>query len=447
MVEHAHQSSIFDAGRNCWRIEHADRAAFLIDADAYFKAFVAAARQARRSILILGWDFHSRTRLLCEADGGEELELGHFLNDLARRRRALHIHILDWDYPMIFGLDREWASLHSLGWKPHHRVHFQHDNTHPVGGSHHQKIVVIDDRIAFSGGIDLTCRRWDAPAHSPDDPRRMAKGTPYPPFHDLMMAVDGSAARALGDLARERWRRATGHEIEPAGDKRGRRFGRSERSTVDWPDSLEADLTDVEIAISRTEPAVNGSGGVREVEALYLDAIRGARRSIYIENQYFTADKVGDALVERLREENGPEIIVVLRELSHGWLEELTMQTLRTRLIEKLRAADSHNRFRVFYPYIAGLKDGTCIDVHSKMMIVDDEIVRIGSANLANRSMGLDTECDLTIEAHGREDVQVAIRSLRARLLAEHLGADAVRRAGRYRLERLHLCGDRGSAS
>ena len=115
----------------------------------------------------------------------------------------------------------------------------------------------------------------------------------------------------------------------------------------------------------------------------------------------------------------------MLRELSHGWLEELTMQTLRTRLIEKLRAADVHDRFRVFYPYIAGLKDGTCIDVHSKMIVVDDEIVRIGSANLANRSMGLDTECDLTIEARGREDVRDAIRGLRAQLLAEHLGFEA----------------------
>jgi uncharacterized membrane protein YdjX (TVP38/TMEM64 family) len=56
------------------------------------------------------------------------------------------------------------------------------------------------------------------------------------------------------------------------------------------------------------------------------------------------------------------------------------------------------------------------------MMIIDDDVVRIGSANLANRSMGLDTECDLTLEARGREAVRDAIRELRAQLLAEHLG-------------------------
>jgi uncharacterized membrane protein YdjX (TVP38/TMEM64 family) len=99
------------------------------------------------------------------------------------------------------------------------------------------------------------------------------------------------------------------------------------------------------------------------------------------------------------------------------------MQTLRTRLIKKLRDADVHGRLTIAYPYIAGLTEGTCIDVHAKLMIVDDDYLRIGSANLANRSMGLDTECDLTVHADGREDVRRAIRSLRAGLLAEHLGA------------------------
>src|SRR5690606_7075294 len=121
-------------------------------------------------------------------------------------------------------------------------------------------------------------------------------------------------------------------------------------------------------------------------------------------------------------EPDGPEIIIVLVQLSHGWLEERTMHWLRTRLIQKLRAADAHDRLRICYPYIAGLGSGTCIDVHSKVTIVDDEWLRIGSANLANRSLGLDTECDLTVEARGREDVRRAIASFRSRLLAEHLG-------------------------
>jgi phospholipase D1/2 len=420
-------SSLFQPGHNCWRVENARRASFLVDGENYFTAFVEAARMAKRSILISGWDFHSRTRLMCRNQNDCELELGDFLNDLARRNRHLHIHILIWDYPVIFGLDREWAPFYGLGWQAHRRVHFRYDNTHPVGGSHHQKIVVVDDAVAFNGGIDLTCRRWDTNDHSPDNEHRHVKGTSYPPFHDLMMAVEGDAARSLGDLVRERWRKATGETLRPPAAQRRvfrRKAAAAEMKTSRWPQSLPVHLENVPVGIARTEPSSNGSAGVREVETLYLDMIAAAKHSIYIENQYFTADKVGDALAARLAEPDGPEVIVVLRELSHGWLEELTMQTLRTRLVKKLQDADRYNRFRPFYPFITGLKEGTCIDVHSKMIVIDDDMVRIGSANLANRSMGLDTECDLTIEARGREDVKQQIRSLRSLLLAEHLGAE-----------------------
>jgi phospholipase D1/2 len=422
------QADLLAVGRNCWRIEHASRAGFVVDADAYFKAFVEAASHARRSILITGWDFHSRTRLLCPNGQECELELGRFLNDLVRRHRELHVNILIWDYPMIFGLDREWAPLYSLSWKPHRRITFRYDNTHPVGGSHHQKIVVIDDAVAFSGGIDLTSRRWDTCEHSPQNQHRVMAGTPYPPFHDMMMAVEGPAARALGDLVRERWHIATHARLDPPWKKKNlfRRVGPHPAGSI-WPPSIEHPVRDVAVGISRTTPPVNGHDGAREVEALYLDMIAAARHSIYIENQYFTADKVGDALAARLREPDGPEVVVVLRELSHGWLEEVTMQTLRTKLIARLRAADVHGRLRVYYPFIDGLKSGTCIDVHSKFIVVDDEIVRVGSANLANRSMGLDTECDLTIEAQGRDDVREAIRELRAELLGEHLGCEPAR--------------------
>jgi phosphatidylserine/phosphatidylglycerophosphate/cardiolipin synthase-like enzyme/uncharacterized membrane protein YdjX (TVP38/TMEM64 family) len=405
--------SWFEPGRNCWRVEHADRAAFVIDGDAYFNAFVDAARQAQRSILITAWDFHSRTPLAWDEHGGQSaIDLGKFLNDLVKHRRGLKIHILTWDYPVIFGLDREWSPILGLGWNPRRRVHLRYDNTHPVGGSHHQKLVIIDDAVAFCGGLDLTCRRWDTCAHAASEPRRKVQDAPYPPFHDMMMLVEGSAAKALGDLARERWRRATGETLSPP---------RVQGSA--WPATVRPQVENVAVAISRTEPAINGSAGVREVEALYVDMIAAARRTIYIENQYFTADRIGDALEARLREENGPEIIVVLRKLSHGWLEELTMESLRTRLIAKLLTADHAGRLHVFYPFIEGLKEGTCIDIHSKMMIVDDEMVRIGSANLANRSMGLDTECDLTIAAAGRAEVSQAIRALRTNLLAEHLGS------------------------
>src|SRR5688572_12986389 len=416
MADGAHRSAgLFREGVNCWRVEQAPRAAVLVDGEEYFRAFAAAAERARKSILVLAWDFDSRTCL--HADGDDSpvpRKLGDFLNHLARRRRGPDIRILIWDYPMIFGTDREFPSVYGLGWQPHRRVRVRYDNTHPVTGSHHQKVVVIDDRIAFCGGMDLTGRRWDTCSHRPDDERRSNEGTGYPPFHDVMMMVDGNAARSLGDLARERWRRATGRQLAAA----------VRRKPDPWPPQVVPDLRDIEVAISRTQPQTDVHEPVREIERSYLDLIAAARRSIYIENQYFSAHRVGEALQARLAEPDGPEIVVVLRLLSHGWLEELTMQNLRKALIARLREADVHGRLKVCYPHIEGLKDGTCIDVHSKLMIVDDRWLRVGSANISNRSMGFDTECDLTVDANGREDVRRAIAGFRDRLLGEHLGVE-----------------------
>ncbi len=405
-------TSLLRPGENCWRVERSDRVALLIDGQEYFEAFAAAAERARRSILILAWDFNSRTCLRFGAENGvQPLLLGDFLNSLARRRRSLDVRILIWDYPMIFGVERELPAVYGLGWKPHRRVRVRYDNTHPIAGSHHQKVVVIDDRVAFCGGLDLTTRRWDTCDHQPDDERRKVDDTPYPPFHDVMMMVDGEAARALGDLARERWRLATGRNLRPL------------RVTADpWPSDMEPDVKDATIAIARTLPPGDSQAPVRQVEALYLDMIAAARRYILMENQYFTAHKIGEALAARLSEPDAPEIVLVLRLLSHGWLEELTMESLRRNLIDRLQRADHSGRFHVYYSFIEGLAEGTCIDVHSKVMIVDDEWLRVGSANICNRSMGFDSECDLLLEARRRPGAVRAIRDFRNRLLAEHLG-------------------------
>jgi len=293
-------------------------------------------------------------------------------------------------------------------------VHFRYDDTHPLAGSHHQKIVVIDDRVAFVGGFDLACKRWDTPEHHADDPRRVANGKLYPPFHDVMAAVDGEAARVLATIARKRWQRATGEHLMPVAAK-----------SDPWPEAIAPDFTAVNVGVATTFPAVNGDSGVREVEQLYLDMIARARRYIYIENQYFTAQKIGAALAARLQEPGGPEIVVVSRLLSHGWLEEMTMHVLRTRLVRELHAADRNDRFHIYHPHVDGLATGTCVDMHSKVMVIDDEWLRIGSANLSNRSMGLDTECDVVVAADSEPAAAETIRGFRDRLIAEHLGVPA----------------------
>jgi len=237
--------SILRPGDNAFAVARAERLSVLVDAEVYFRAFHRAALRAKRSITILGWDFNSQTRLHFDPvpHGGAPALLGDFLNYLVRRKRGLHVNVLNWDYPMVFGADREFPPLYGFGWRPSRRVRLRYDDTHPVAGSQHQKIVLIDDALAFVGGIDLTVRRWDTSEHAPDDPRRVAYGKPYPPFHDLMVALDGEAAQALAQVARERWRLATGRALRAV--------------SVDndpWPPALDPDLRGVEVGIARTMP-------------------------------------------------------------------------------------------------------------------------------------------------------------------------------------------------
>jgi len=405
--------TIFRPGENCSQVAKARRAAILVDGERYFSAFVHATARAERSILIVGWDFDSRTVLTYGADGEPQLTLGEWLNDLARRKPELHVRILDWDYPMIFGKGREIPPIYGITWKPHRRVDIRYDDTHPMAGSHHQKLVVVDDRVAFAGGLDLTSKRWDGNAHAPDDRRRTFLGEPYPPMHDMMALVDDEAARAISSIARARWEAATGealHPIEVPGDG--------------WPPEVSVRMRDVDAAVACTAPPSGIRDAVREVERLYLDMIGVARDYIYVENQYFTSQSIADALKASLAKPDGPEIVVLTRLLSHGWLEELTMQALRVRLVRELRAADPHGRFHVYYPHVEGLAQDACIDLHSKLMIVDDEWLRVGSANLSNRSMGMDSECDVTFEARGEARLRQAIRGFRDSLIAEHMGTE-----------------------
>lgn len=419
-VQQQETRPILRPGGNCWALEDASRAAVIIDAADYFAAFAQACRKAERQILIIGWDFDRRERLFHDGNEAPDFpnEIGAFLISLVKQRKRLKVYLLPWDFNMIYATERELLPALRLRVQTPHRFHFRLDGRHPRGASHHQKLVVIDDRVAFAGGIDLSRWRWDTPEHKPDDPRRKdPNGKPYPPFHDMMMLVEGAVAKKLGDLARERWRLARGWKISPVHDVDG----------SPWPESVDASLESVPVAIARTEPGYQKRESVTEVRQLYLDAISAARDFIYIENQYFTARALTDALVERLLQKSGPEVVLVLPRQTGGWLEQATMDVLRARETARLIDADRHNRLRIYYPHQPGLGDA-CISVHAKLMIVDDRFLRIGSSNTSNRSMGFDTECDLAVEAGtGQDGIAKTIRETRRRLLAEHLDCSTVR--------------------
>ncbi|GJH19176.1 VTT domain-containing protein [Caballeronia novacaledonica] len=424
MSQANHDEPFFQPGRNCASVRHAERFSLLIDGADYFRVLREALTRAERTVFILGWDIDSRMKLTPEgADDGYPEALGDFLHAITGDKRRLRIYILAWDFAMLYAFEREWLPVYKMGWRTNRRIAFQMDGKHPLGGSQHQKIVVIDDRLAFVGGLDLTRSRWDTTAHAPDEPlRRDANGAAYQPFHDVHTMFDGDAAREIGLLARERWARAC--------DKRlAIRAHRAAFQQDPWPPSRRVDLDDVDIAISLTEPDYLGREPVQQIRTQYLDAIARARRSIYIENQYFTSGTVGAALADSLAREDGPDLAIVVPRNQSGWLQEVTMGVLRARLHTLLKHADTHGRYRLLCPSVPNLGD-EIVNVHSKLMIVDDELLIVGSANLNNRSMVLDSECNVSIDAGADARIRRAIASMRDTLLAEHLGcevADVVR--------------------
>lgn len=414
-------------GDTCWRLASAERAAVLIDAASYFAALRASLLAAERSVFILGWELHSRTRIegASPPTDGAPVELGALVKWLLKRRRQLEIRILLWNHPVFYAVNRELFPRWIFGRKKPKRVEIMLDSHLPVGASHHEKLVVVDDRVAYCGGVDLTVRRWDIAAHHPAEPRRRDPyRKPYVPMHDVQIVVEGEAAAALGERARTRWQHAGGPPLEPARHD-------AVRSSA-WPRHVEPDFTNVTVGIMRTAAALEERDReIREIERATVAAIRSARRLIYIENQYITARSACEALVERMRASTELEVIVVTTLDPGGPLEAETMGVGRQHFMAAFDEPSLAARIRFVAPLArVGVVPGDeaapdgeiSIHVHAKVLIVDDTFLRIGSSNLNNRSMGFDTECDVGIEA-GTPAERRAIASVRNRLIAEHWGS------------------------
>jgi phospholipase D1/2 len=414
-------ASLLSDPAHCSRVALAKRWSMLVDAADYYKALAWAFKRAHTSIVIVGWDVGMNVELFRPTDSspqdGYPPLVGDLLCALADERPDLRIHVLCWNRPFMDSVERESAQTPNSSWRKHERIHFCLDDQHPIGASHHQKLVIIDDAIAFSGGQDICHRRWDTQDHLAHDPRRFdPKGQAYPAFHDVQAMVQGPVAAALGEVARMRWDRS-GDETSP----KPLPVRTSGDSLIEWPTFVPVEMSDVPVGVSLTYPMHGGYPEQREVEALTVACLRSAQKRVYLENQFLTSKCVLAELRSLLARENAPEIVLVLPARAASWFEEGTMGAPQARFIRKLRRADRHGRLGVYYPAVPGPGD-TRIIVHSKVMIIDDAFIKIASSNFNNRSMGLDTECDLSVEADGQAERTAAIAASRHRLLGEHLG-------------------------
>ncbi|GAB7028122.1 phospholipase D-like domain-containing protein [Geotalea toluenoxydans] len=413
--------SILKPGVNCMGIYEVRESGLLIDACDYYRAFYHAARHARYNILMAGWQFDSEVRLI----RGKEAQLADgdvrflaFLESLCEKNPELEIYILAWDFSVFFSLEREWFQDLIFNWSTNERIHFTFDGKHAVNATHHQKFVIIDGQLAFVGGIDICSDRWDDRRHLRHNPeRKNVDGISYGAYHDIQSYHTGSVVRELLGLFQDRWAEAGGETI----------VFPTVNGHLPKVDGAALPLPAESVAISRTQARdlLALREQIQEIRRLFIDGIMAADRLVYMENQYFSSQAIFQALVSRMKERQRPklEIVLILPDRL-PFTEELFLGLPQMKMLNGLKevAAENGHRLGIYSTVCTDNGERNMTFIHSKLMLVDDRFLTVGSANATNRSLGLDTELNMSWEAESGEGrgLEESIRRVRISLLAEH---------------------------
>ncbi|MBS1150223.1 MAG: hypothetical protein H6Q89_1921 [Myxococcaceae bacterium] len=424
---------VLEFPRHAYRQHAVDQLGLLIDAADYYRQFYRAALTAKRTLVLVGWQFDSEAALLRGSDelhASAPVTLLKFLSHLCETNPQLQIWILAWDFHYVFAAEREWMQKLVFHWTTNERLRFCFDSNHVERGCHHQKFVVIDGELSFLGGLDLCEDRWDDRRHLLDNALRFSRGMPHKPFHDIQAFIRGRAlAASLSELFARRWALAGGEPIAPG---------------VLAPPSAEPSGHEVvnlvpiaadRVALSRTDPLAvpEGPQPCTEVLDLHRAAIASADRLIYSETQYLSSHLIAEALERRMRETGRPrlELVFILNMRGETFKEQAAVGLAQAQILGRLRdvARQTGHALGLYYT-LPGSENGEVPEyatyIHSKLLIVDDRFLTIGSANLTNRSMGVDTELNLTVEADGAsQPLGRSIRQVRLSLLTEHTGFPA----------------------
>lgn len=400
----------------------------LIDAESYYRTLYRACECAERYVLISGWQFETGFKLLRgedERNATRPVKFLDFLNALCDERPELQIFLLAWKYSFVYSHDREPEQKAKFTAK-NSRIAFEWDAHPALEGSHHQKFVVVDGALAFLGGIDLCDARWDDCQHRAENTERVnVTGDPCKPYHDVQACFTGPLVQSVSEIFCERWGRATDRHLElpPAST---RRFDLGALSG----DTLEP-IRARHTALSRTQLDSRAeSGPITEIRSLFAAAIASAEKLIYAETQYFTSRTVARLLIERLRDESRSklEIVIVLPHGADTAMEKLALGEAEDGVLSDVLsvARATGHEMRLLYPAsrtATGSEMATFI--HSKILIVDDRLLMVGSPNWTERSVALDTELALSWECTEAAGESACVRRIRCRLLSEHSGVDA----------------------
>jgi phosphatidylserine/phosphatidylglycerophosphate/cardiolipin synthase-like enzyme len=360
----------------------------LVDGSEALPAIVAAIRGARSHVHLAGWHFTP------------ELELaGTTLRELlAETAERVDVRVLAWaGAPLpLFHPDRREVRDGRERLVRGTRIRCELDAKERPLHCHHEKVVVVDDELAFVGGIDLSLLggdRRDDPAH----PSRGELG-----WHDAASRIEGPAVADVAAHFALRWAEVTGERVETGvSQQRG-----------------EVELQVVRTVPNRVYERVP-RGEFRILES-YLRALRSAERLVYLESQFLWSPELVAVLADKLRDPPHDDfrLVVLLPAKAKNGQEDT-----RGQLGVLVDADDGAGRLLACALWQRG-PGGKPVYVHAKIGIVDDRWLTLGSANLNEHSLVNDTELNVVTQ-----DPEVA-RAARLRLWAEHLESDAAELEG-----------------
>ena len=356
-----------------------------IDGAEALPAIAAALQSARSHVHIAGWYFSPDFALEREAT---PLVLRNLLAELAEH---VDVRVLVWAGAPLPLFRPSRGDVRAMRERLVARTRIQiglDANERPLH-CHHEKTIVIDDRVAFVGGIDLTSEsgdRFDSRSH----PARASVG-----WHDVCAQMRGPVVADVADHFRMRWHEVTGERLPAPGSP-------SKPGTLD-------------VQVVRTVPNhiyrgfPTGSFGILDS---YLRALRSAQRLIYIENQFLWSPEIAAVLADKLRSHPDPQFRVVLmlpaKPNSGG-------DDTRGVLGELIEADADAGRLLACTVYARAGRQADPIYVHAKVAIIDDVWLTVGSANLNEHSLFNDTEMNVVVQ-----DAELATQT-RLRLWSEHL--------------------------
>lgn len=397
-------------------------AAPVVDCANYYRALHEAIANAKRTIFIVGWDIDSRIRLL-RGEEEQNSTLPSVISELialkAKENPDLQVYLLRWDSSLaFFGMREVWAK-EVWDEKTPDNVHTVLDGSIPMGGSQHQKIVIIDDELAFSGGMDVAVHRWDTREHKIEQPERDDGDGSYGPFHDVQVAVSGPIVVKLSELVRWRWNRLVDkpQQISESTSQQS-----SDTLPATWPKSVEPVFENIDCGVAQTIPFMDKAEPAQEVRKMLLDLIALANEFIYIENQFANRGEIAEAINKRLKACPKLRVLLVSSYQPEGAVETEAYWAGRIDFKKILENGIDDERVLIAYSGSTN-KDGLAGQkrVHAKVMVIDNTHFVIGSSNLTNRSMSLDTECDLVFAA-STEAHEKQIAWFRNDLISEHAG-------------------------